>query len=317
MNIIIHGSIALDRIMNFPGAFRENILPDKIHDLSVSFQVDRIDILHGGVGGNIAYNVNMLQKNATVLASVGTDGKDYVAALAASGIDTSAVVVDDTLPTPSAYIITDKHNSQITAFSPGAAAVPVPYDIASHSPEETILCFSPANNVRNTMELLRATTTAGIPYIFDPGQTTNDFSSDDLREGITHSHTTIVNDYEQALVMKILDVTEEELRALPQHRLIVTRGENGSTIYDGNEEITLPVVPAEVVVDPTGAGDAYRAGLLVGMATGMNSLVQGQLAACAASYAIEHIGTQTHSWTMEVFNARYRSAFGTDSPLTA
>lgn len=314
MNIIVHGSIAYDRIMDFPGLFKDNILPDKIHNLSVSFYIDHVDELRGGTGGNIAYNLALLGESPILVTSVGKDFDEYEAFLDEKGITTEHIKRYDKELTASAAIITDRSNNQITAFNVGATAHPSEFDLSQYKGEETIMILAPANNLADTVRFIDECKQYGIRYIFDPGQTIPEFSAEQLIAGIEGAEVFTVNDYELELTMKITGWSEEDILNHTKV-LIVTLGEHGSLMKTAEKIVKVPAFTQETLTDPTGAGDAYRAGLLKGMADGLRLKHMGRLGACAASFAIEKAGTQEHTFTMEEFRNRYKENLGVKSPI--
>lgn len=303
--ILLTGSMAYDRIMDFPGYFKDQILPDKIHNLNVSFFVQELKESFGGVAGNIAYNLSLLGERSSIFANVGeTDFAKYKAWLEKNNIDISSVNVLSDNQTASAYIITDKSDNQIAGFFPGAMLQEL--DL-SKMPESSLAVVS-AQNPRDMVSLPQAFKDKKIDYIFDPGQQVSSLSGDDLRQGIKGSKILIGNDYELALIVKkttwgvaqILENTEI---------LITTLGEKGSRIQKGNLTFDIPAVQPDSIVDPTGAGDAYRAGLIKGLMLGYDLEKSGQLGSVIAAYAIENYGTQTYTFALDDAVERHRQNF--------
>lgn len=314
MNIIVHGCLAFDRIMDFPGLFRDNILPEKIHSINVSFYIEHVTEMRGGCGGNIAYNLLMLGNKSTVVTTVGTDSDSYIEYWKDHGLPLDGVNKVTDVLSPAASIITDRDNNQITAFSVGAAARPAQFSMERLDPADTIVIFSPANNKSDTMRFVRECKAGRVPYIFDPGQTIPDFNGPELRECIEGAYMFTVNDYELELVKKKTALTEDQIRQQVEI-LVVTLGAEGSVLKHANGEVHVDIFPAAEVNDPTGAGDAYRAGLIAGHVAGLDVKHMGQLGACAASYAIEKVGTQEHSFTMDEFRSRYSTHTGEACPI--
>jgi len=314
MNIIIHGSIAYDRIMNFPGYFKEHILPDKIHSLNVSFQINKLSEMRGGTGGNIAYNMVLLEETPMLLSCVGSDGETYLHSLKELGVRVDAVEKYDDIYTAVCHIITDRGNNQITAFSMGAAARPVHFDFSTVDPKDALVIFAPANNKIDSLQFIAECKKYGIRYIFDPGQTITDYNGKELKECIHGAYIFIANDYELQLTMQKTGLTEPHILERTEI-LITTLGEKGSVIKNHKEVIDVPAFLQHHLIDPTGAGDAYRAGLVKGLTAGLPLQQCGYLAACAASYAIEHIGTQSHTYTIKEFRERYKYHLHTICPI--
>lgn len=315
MNIIIHGTIAYDRIMSFPRYFTENIVPDKIHKLSVSFYIDSMNVLRGGTGGNIAYNLGLLGVPSRIITGVGTDASEYLELLKKMNVDVSNVGVHKDVMTPYCSIITDRANNQITAFYVGAAARETHFDFSTCDPADTLVILAPANNTADTLKYVAACKEYGLKYIFDPGQTIGDYNGKQLKECIQGSYMFTANDYEIDLALSKMGLEEEHLLERTAV-LVTTLGDKGSVIktQDG-AVIDIDALPQEHIVDPTGAGDAYRAGLIAGIAAGASLENSGRLAACAASFAIEQVGTQEHSYTMDDFRDRYTTYFEIDCIL--
>lgn len=312
VRIVVTGSLAYDYIMNFPGYFKDHILPDKVHMLSVSFLVDSMKRMRGGVAGNIAYTLALLGERPLVCASAGQDFGEYRAWMHNQGIDTAAITEIEQEFTASCFINTDLSNNQIVAFYTGAMAHSrhlslldlglTPHDWVIISPTDPEAMTRYAEECRQH----------GIPFIFDPGKQTPRLDGDQILAGLTGASVLVGNDYEFAMMAQKTGRTEQQLiESTPI--TCVTRGVEGSTIYDartGGDPIHVPVAPVREVVDPTGAGDAYLGGLAFGLARGMPLDVTGRIAALAAAYAIEHRGCQEHAYTPADFTERYTAAFG-------
>ncbi|HLD22214.1 MAG TPA: carbohydrate kinase family protein [Patescibacteria group bacterium] len=314
MNIIVHGSVAFDRIMDFPGSFKDHILPDKIHKLNVVFPIKRLDEKRGGTAGNIAYNLALLAEKPTIVAGVGKDGASYVEYLQNLGLSTEHIIQYEDSHTPCAFIMTDISNNQIAGFFGGATERPTNFSFAGHDPKESLVILSPANNREDTLRYAAECKQYGIPYIFDPGQTIPIFSGEDLRTLIDGSFMFTVNDYELQLVMNVTKLSEEEILSMTEI-LITTLGENGSIIKTAKKVFTIPRCQATEVKDPTGAGDAYRAGLMKAYLLGLSTEQMGRIATTCAVYAIEHHGTQEHQYSMDEFRKRYQENYEETCPL--
>jgi adenosine kinase len=315
MQIIVHGSIAYDRIMNFPGYFKDNILPDKIHALSVSFYIENVNEMRGGTGGNIVYNFALLEESPSIITSVGKDGGEYLSLLQSMGVNTDNVSVYPDALTSAASIITDRANNQITAFSASAAARPASFDFSTLDPKDTFLLFAPANNKPDALRFIEEAKKYKLNYLFDPGQTIPDFSGEELLSGIDGAFIFTSNDYELELVKKKTGLSDEAILDRVQV-LVTTLGARGSVIRQKNaESIQVPAAIQDTLMDPTGAGDAYRAGFTKGFVLGLPLKECGQIAVCTSSYVIEHIGTQEHAFTMDDFRTRYTKFFGAACPI--
>ncbi len=307
MSIYISGSIAYDRIMNFPGKFSDHILPDKIHILNVCFLIDRLEEKRGGTAGNIAYTLSMLGEKPLVLSAVGKDFDRYEDAMKAAGLPLDGIRKFDDLFTAGAYITTDQDDNQITGFNPGAMINRCGYDFPALDAEKDIALISPGNK-DDMIELPRAYRKAGVRYIFDPGQQIPVFNKEEMLECITGAYMLVTNDYELEMIMKTTGCTKAQLLEKCTY-IITTLGENGCRIDNGSP-VEVGIAKAEKVQDPTGAGDAFRAGLIKGLLQGTSVEEAARMGAVCASYCVEQYGTQEHAFTMDAFNARYAAAFG-------
>ena len=316
MSIVVTGSVAYDYIMSFPGYFKDHILPDKIDILSVSFLVDSLKRQRGGCATNIAYNLALLGERPMVMATVGQDFAEYRAWLEACGVDTSCIQVIPDDFTASFFVSSDLRGSQIASFYTGAMSKAgqvsfrnIPYGdirIAVISPNDPAAMTS---YVRECREL-------SIPYIYDPSQQIIRLAGDELLAGTQGAHMLIVNDYEFEMIKNKTGLADAEL-ASAAGLLIITRGGNGSTILTPEETIEIPAVPPRRLADPTGVGDAYRAGIIKGMIHGLSWHTTGRLAALAATYVLEESGTQNHRYTLREFLARYQESFGQSAEAAA
>jgi adenosine kinase len=333
VRIVVTGSLAYDYIMNFPGYFSDHILPDKVHMLTVSFLVDSMRRMRGGVAGNIAYSLALLGARPLVVATAGQDFGEYRAWMEQHGIDTSGIVEIADEFTASCFINTDLANNQIVAFYTGAMAYARdlslmglglgPDDLVIISPTDPEAMARYAGECRQL----------GVPFLFDPGKQTPRLEPEQILNGLDGASVLIGNDYEFAMMAQKTGRSEAELIASAPIT-VVTRGEQGSTIYVQAQQhtprwatrihrahdealqavngqgIAIPIAPVAVVRDPTGAGDAYLAGLVFGLARGFPLPVVGRIAALTAAYAIEQRGCQEHCFTLAEFAERYAAAFG-------
>ena len=308
MSIVVTGSVAFDHIMNFPGYFKDHILPDKVHMLNVSFLVETMKKMRGGCAANIACNLALLGERPRVLATAGEDFADYRASLEARGVDTSLVRVVPGDFTASAFITTDQADNQIAGFYPGAMRQAGTLSVLAIEGSVDIVIVAP--NAPDAMTRYPGECRErGIPFVFDPGQALPVLSADDLLDGMRGARCVIGNDYEMALIAEKTGKSAEALLDLAE-AVITTRGEEGSVILDRAGHTLIPAVPATRVVDPTGAGDAYRAGVLRGLVRGEPAAHYGRVASLTAAYAVESYGTQEHSYTAAEFAARFQAAFG-------
>jgi adenosine kinase len=306
-SVVISASLAYDYIMTFPGSFKDHILPDKVHVLSVSFLFDSLRRMRGGIAGNIAYNLALLGERPLVVGAGGPDFAEYRAAFDALGIDTGLVLDVDDLLTGSSFMTTDLDNNQIAGFYPGASA-----HAASISVREA------ASNARfglvgaTTLEAMRRHAAefveAGCPLIYDPSQQVVALPADDLRIGIEAASIVVGSDYEFGMIERKTGWNVAAVAARTP-LTVVTYGAEGSELFWRGEATRIPAVPAEPLADPTGGGDAYRAGLIKGLLLGLDLPIAGRLGSLAATYAVERYGTQEHSYTAEDFVARFDRSY--------
>jgi adenosine kinase len=314
--IVITGSIAYDYLMRFPGKFREQLLLDKLDKVSLSFLVDDMARHWGGAGANIAFNLAMLGYRPRLMGTVGRDFADYRAWLDSVGVDTSAVIVIDHVFTASFFANTDQENNQIASFYGGAMAFARDYslqDTVSVRPDYVVI--SPNDPVAMS-RLVDECIERNIPYLYDPSQQLPRLEADVLRRGVLHCHMLTVNEYEWSMLSRKIEMDEAEV--LRHARVLVrTLGKHGAEIFAGDDHYAIPIFPTDAVIDPTGVGDAFRAGLLCGMVLDWPWDVTGCAASLCAAYALEQVGTQNHRFTPETFVARYRSAFDDRGALEA
>lgn len=311
MSIYISGSIAYDRIMNFPGKFTDSILPDQIHNLNVSFFIDRLEEKLGGNAGNIAYTLYLLDEYAIMIGTVGRDFDSYAEVLDKRKLSREGITrLDDEL-CPSAYIMTDQANNQITGFHAAAMMRPSTYDFPNLNPAKDLALIGPSNpdDMQRHPDFYKAN---GVRYIYDPAQQLPILSSEALQKAIDGAYLLVGNDYELQMIMNQTGRSKAELAAMTQAGIVTTLGENGSVVTpkDGGEEEHIGVVPVSAVADPTGAGDAYRAGLIKGILLGQPMAECARLGATCAAYCIEQKGTQGHNFSVDDFFLRHSAAFG-------
>jgi adenosine kinase len=307
MSTLICGSIAYDSIMVFEGRFADHILPHQVHILNVSFLVPDMRREFGGCAGNISYNLKLLDGEPLPMATVGSDAQPYLERLDALGISRRFIRQVENSYTAQAFITTDMDDNQITAFHPGAMTQShlnaVPGDgsvqIAIVAPDGRDGMLQHAQQLADH----------GIPFVFDPGQGLPMFSGEELLWFIQRADYVAVNDYEARMLMEKTGLTLAEL-ARKVRALIATRGAEGSEIHVNGDVLAIPVAPARRLVDPTGCGDAYRAGLLYGITNDLDWEVTGRLAAVMGSLKIEHSGGQNHAYDRVAIAQRFSEAFG-------
>ncbi|MFP4212993.1 MAG: carbohydrate kinase family protein [Desulfohalobiaceae bacterium] len=309
MHIYVSGSLAYDRIMNFPDKFSNHILPDKIHILNVCFLVQDLEEKFGGTAGNIAYTLSLLQEKPVLISQAGSDFQRYQDWLQKHGISLHGVRFLQDVPTASAYITTDRADNQITAFNPGAMSYPTNGFFQDFQARDSLAIVSPGN-LEDMQQFPGIYRDLGLPFILDPGQNIPAFKAQQLTEMLKGSRALIVNDYELSLIQEATGLDKPGLLELTQ-AVITTLGEEGSLIQErGQEEQRVPAAQVLEPVDPTGAGDAYRAGLIKGLAQGLDLAKAARVASVSACYAVEHKGTQEHYFTPQEFWDRYQSNFG-------
>jgi adenosine kinase len=305
MSVLICGSLAYDTIMVYPGYFKNEILPDKVHMLNVSFQVPQMRREFGGCAGNIAYTMALLGAPGLPMGTAGSDFGPYAERLDALSIPRQHIRELGDVFTAQAYIVTDMDDNQITAFHPGAMNQSHTQDV----PKKGIRLGSISPDGKDGMLLhARQFADAGIPYLFDPGQGLPLFSGEELQRFITQASYVAVNDYESELLVKRTGWTLKQI-AERVDALIVTRGAKGSHVYAKKKGYDIPCARAESLADPTGCGDAYRGGLLYGIVNGMDWETTGRIASLMGAIKIERPGTQNHRITMDAFRARFKKEF--------
>jgi adenosine kinase len=308
MKVALTGSIAYDYLMSFPGHFTEHILADQLESISLSFLVDRMVKRRGGVGPNIGYTMAMLGGDPIMFGTVGQDFADYRSWLEDKGVDTSGVKVIEDDFTASFFATTDRDNCQISSFYPGAMAFASDVKLSDWKGDKLdLIVVSPTDPAAMNLYIDEAAQ-LGIPYLYDPSQQTVRLSGEELRRGVEGAYGLFVNYYEFCLIEKHTGLSLADIRDLVEI-LVITRGEDGSLIYSGGEEIEVPVVPPDQIIDPTGVGDAFRGGFLTGMGFDLDLELCGQVGALAAAYCLETDGPQSHSYTVEEFIHRFRQHF--------
>jgi len=306
MTTLICGSLAFDNIMVFADRFRNHILPEQIHILNVAFLVPEMRREFGGCAGNIAYNLMLLGGDPAIMATVGDDAQPYLDRLDQFGLDRTHVRQVPGSFTAQAFITTDLDDNQITAFHPGAMSFSHLNKVDRANARLGIVA---PDGREGMMQHARDFASAGVPFIFDPGQGLPMFSGDDLLDFLELADYACFNDYEARLACERTGHSLEQLAGRVK-ALVVTRGGEGSHIYADGACHRIPCVPADTIVDPTGCGDAYRAGLLYGIANGYDWVRTGRLAAVMGAIKIAHRGGQNHRPSREEIGERFRTAFG-------
>ena len=308
---LICGSMAFDTIMVFDDRFRNHILPDKLHMLNVSFLTLQMRREFGGCAGNIAYNLKLLRDAGYVMATVGHDFATYAEWMDRHAISRDYLRVVPDEHTGQAFITTDLDNNQITAFHPGAMGHSHLNQVSAA--KDVAIGIVAPDGRQGMLDHAKQFAAAGIPYIFDPGQGLPMFDGAELRAFMETATWVAANEYEWSLMSERTGWTEADVLQRVA-ALVVTRGGEGSTIYTANGAVNIPTVPARSIVDPTGCGDAYRAGLIHGLLRGYDWETTGRIASLLGSIKIESRGTQNHAFTPDGFRQRYREEFGTNAP---
>lgn len=307
MSALICGSLAYDTIMVFPERFRDHIIPEKMHILNVSFLVPQMRREFGGVAGNIAYNLKLLGGDPYPMGAVGDDFGPYQRHLDTMGISTKYVRHLTGEYTPQAFITTDYEDNQITAFHPGAMAY-------SHlnrveDTEGMKIGIIAPDGKEAMMQHSRDFPKRGIPHIFDPGQAMTQFNGDELRELVANANWIVTNDYEFQLLQERTGMSANELSG-EVWALVVTRGNEGSVVYEDSEIHEIDPAGAKQIVDPTGCGDAYRGGMLHGILNDMDLVTACRIGSVMGAIKVEHQGPQNHRPTMEEIRDRFERAYG-------
>ncbi|HHJ39557.1 MAG: sugar kinase [Methylothermaceae bacteria B42] len=307
MTALITGSMAFDTIMVFPDYFKNHILPDQVHILNVAFLVPELRREFGGCAGNIAYNLKLLGKEPLPMATVGKDFAPYQEWLETCKINQQYLKVIEDTYTAQAYITTDLADNQITAFHPGAMSFAHENQIPNNAGIEIgIVAPDGRDGMIQHAEQFHE---AGIPFIFDPGQGTPMFEGDELIRFIELANWAIFNDYEAKLVQEKTHLTPE-LISDDVDAVVVTKGAEGSIVYIDRKPIRIPPVKVEKVLDPTGCGDAYRAGVIFGLLENYDWETIGAIASLMGAIKVEHAGTQNHHFSMAQFRQRFWDNYG-------
>lgn len=304
--IIVTGSIAWDFIIDFPGKFADHIIPEEIHKLNISFNVEHYAKRRGGTAANAVYNLHLLNTKSMLFGAVGKDFAEYKEAYDAMGINSSSVTVDLSKYTSTGFAITDKTNNQIWGYSYGAAVGINKLRLQKVAKKGDIILIGP-NVIKGFVGFIKEAIRMKLFYIFDPSFTLATLKDTDLELGINHSAIVVANDYEMVLIKNRL---KNWKKLFVDKIVITTLGEKGAEIYSDGKIYKIKSIKPKKIVDPTGAGDAWRAGFLAGFERGFDLKTCGQMGALAATYAIEHYGTQEHKYTLSEFEKRYRQAYG-------
>ncbi len=316
MNVVVSGSIAFDYLMRFPGRFRDHFIDQALDHVSLSFLVEELRRERGGSGANIAFNLALLGERPILMGTAGKDFDEYRAWLEQHGVDTSAVRVIPEEYSASFFCNTDVENNQIGSFYAGAMSYAKGYrlvDAVSILPD---LVINSPNDPKAMLALAEECRAHGVRHLFDPSQQVIWLDADDLRYGVERCDLLIVNEYEWDMITNKTGFTRADIVGAGRV-LIVTYGAEGARIYEGDTLHRIPAFPVESEVDPTGVGDAFRAGLIKGMASGFDWPLSGRIGALAAAYVLEKHGTQNHHYTLVEFVTRFRTVFDDEGALDA
>lgn len=309
MRVAVSGSIAFDYLMQFPGLFREHILAEKLDTISVSFLVDSLKKERGGCAANIAYSLALLGEKPLLVGAVGSDFSEYGLALERAGVDISGVKRVEEEYTSSFFANTDRKGGQICSFYTGAMRFAREISIRDLPGGHIDLAVVSPNDPEAMLKHAAECKEAGIPVLFDPGQQIVRLEGKDLLRAAAGVKILIVNEYEREMLMKKTGLDQSGFSGLAEV-LIVTLGEKGSEIKTKGQVYSIPVAPPKQIADPTGVGDAFRAGLIKGMSRGLSWETAGRMGSLAATVVLETEGPQSHSYTLDQFVDRYEAAFG-------
>lgn len=313
MKVVITGSIAFDYLMSFPGRFSEHFLADQLDKISVSFLVDSMRRMRGGVAPNIAYTNALLGGRPKIMASAGRDFAGYRQWLEEYGVDTSGVVIFEDDYCASFFVNTDQEQNQIASFYTGAMAHAGKLSFAANAPGADLAVISP-NDPGAMRSYVTECKDLGLSYIYDPSQQIIRLSAADLRQGVEGCTLLTVNEYELGMIGEKTGLKLDEILQMCGG-LLLTLGKSGSRIHVQGEVYEIPAVPPREIVEPTGAGDAFRGGLLRGLQLGLSWEITGRMGALAATYVLENLGTQGHNYMPQEFVDRFREHFDDEGAL--
>jgi len=313
MDILLTGSVAYDYLMTFPGHFHEQILPERLASISLSFLVESMSKQRGGIAPNIAYSMALLGEKPRVMATVGEDFSDYRNWLESKGVDTSLMKVIPGEFTASFFATTDRISAQIASFYPGAMGYSATQSIKELEAKPDLVIVSPSAPDA-MMKFPAECRELGIPYLYDPSQQVLRLEGNELARDMEGAQFLFCNDYEFGLISKKTGWSLDQILGHVKV-LVITRGKDGADLYMGGDSVHIPTVPEEQVVDPTGVGDAFRGGFLAGFSHGFDWKLCGEIGSLAAVYCLEQKGTQSHSYTRKQFVERFRKHFDDNGKL--
>jgi adenosine kinase len=299
--------------MSFPGKFSDHLLPHQLHKISVSFLVDSMRRQRGGIAANIAYTNALLGSRPQVMATAGKDFREYGIWLEEKGVDTSGIVIYEDDFCASFFVNTDEDQNQIASFYTGAMAYASSLTFANYAPDADMAIISP-NDPTAMCAYVKECKALGIAYIYDPSQQIIRLSAEDLENGINGCSILTVNEYELEMIREKTGLIQEDILQRAGG-LLLTLGKNGSQIFSGGQKYDIPAVKPRKIVEPTGAGDAFRGGLIRGIQLGLGWDIAGRIGSLAAAYVLENYGTQGHNFTISKFIERYRENFDDQGAL--
>lgn len=312
--VIVTGSLAFDQIMVFPGSFKDHILPDKLHVINISFLVKEMRKMRGGCAGNIAYTLALLGSDSRIVASAGKDFDAYRQWLGDHGVDVGAITIYEDEMTASCHITTDQDDNQITGFFVGAMSRANELSLKELAGDRAALAIiapdDPGAMIRHCAEAREM----GLPFLFDPSFQVTAMDGDDLAKASQGAAMLVVNDYEHAVFEKKTGKQGDDIFDLADMVVVTLGGEGSKILRKGEPEIRIPAAPISGLVDPTGAGDSFRSGLVAGLTRGWDLEVCGRLGSVASAFVVEQNGTQSHHYDRETFLRRYNESFP-DCPL--
>jgi adenosine kinase len=314
MAIVCTGSVAYDYLMKFPGYFKDHILPNNLETLSLSFLVDSMTKVRGGVAPNIAFTLALLgSEKPVVFATVGEDFEEYRMWLESHRVETKFIKKIEGVFTASFFANTDQANSQIASFYTGAMTYARDYSLRELDFLPELVVISP-NDPNAMNRYVEECIQMNIPYLYDPSQQIVRMSSDEIRKGVEGAYSLFVNEYEYQLLQKHTGLSQEDILKIVKF-LVVTLGDQGARIYVDDHEYYVPAFPVENIVDPTGVGDAFRGGFLRGYQEKLSWELCGKIGTLSAAYCLEQNGTQSHYYSVEEFVNRFRSHYGDNNEL--
>lgn len=314
MDIVVTGSIAFDYLMTFMGEFSQHLIAEKLDSISVSFLVDNLNKRRGGCAANISYNLALLQEKPILFGTAGLDFEDYKADLENMGVNTTYMKMFHDSYTSSFFANTDSKGNQISSFYMGAMKYAKKLSLEKFKDYGSVIIIISPNDPEAMIHFVAECKEYGLDYVYDPGQQIVQLNGEELAEGMTGAAILILNDYEFEMLKKKTKMSENDIFSQVKN-VIVTRGDKGADIYRKGEKIHIPVAKVTKHGDPTGVGDAFRAGFLKGLSFNLSWEHAGRLGSLAAAYVLEADGPQSHTYTLEEFTERFTENFGGSKPV--